>query len=153
VTHAERVTRAGFLALAMTVTVALAGLVAPAGAGGAVLASPTGATASAGGCPPHVRAVCVDRTDGGHTVRLRVGQSVMVALSGSTLRWSGLGQAGPMVLRRGGPVRHPAGGLTATYVAVHDGRTVLRASGAPICAPGKPCPQFILLWQVRVVVG
>jgi hypothetical protein len=76
----------------------------------------------------------------------------MVALSGSTLRWSGLRQVGPALLHRHGAVRHRAGGLAASYTAVKTGRTTLRASGAPRCAPGKACPQFILVWQVRLVV-
>jgi hypothetical protein len=111
----------------------------------------TSVGASVVGCPPHGRAVCVDRADSGHTVHLRVGQTVRVALNGSTLRWSGLRQVGPRVLRFKSVVSH-AGGLTASYVAAKSGRTVLRASGAPKCSPGKACPQFIVVWQVRVVV-
>jgi N-acyl-D-aspartate/D-glutamate deacylase len=65
-----------------------------------------GSTAAAAiGCPPHVRGVCVDRADGGRTVPVRVGQTLMVALSGSTLRWSGLQQVGPALLHRHGAVR------------------------------------------------
>jgi hypothetical protein len=45
------------------------------------------------------------------------------------------------------------GTLTASYVATKAGRAELRASGAPTCAPGQACPQFILLWQVRIVIA
>jgi hypothetical protein len=127
----------------------LAALALPALGAGSAAAS---TAAAAVGCPPHVRAVCVDRADGGHTVPVRVGQTVRVALGGSTLRWSGLRQVGPALLHRLGAVRHAAGGLAASYVALKAGRTTLRASGAPKCAPGKACPQFILVWQVRLVV-
>jgi hypothetical protein len=112
-------------------------------------------TATAGaaiGCPAHVRGVCVDRADGGRAVPVRIGQTVRVALSGSTLRWGGLRQVGPALLHRNGGVRQRAGGLTASYTAVKAGRTTLRASGAPKCSPGKACPQFILVWQVHLVV-
>jgi hypothetical protein len=107
----------------------------------------------AGDCPPHGRVVCIDRADGGHSVHVRVGQTLMVVLNGSTLRWSGLRQVGPLLLRAKGAVSHRGGGLTASYTAAKAGRTALRADGAPKCSPGKACPQFLLLWQVRVVVG
>jgi hypothetical protein len=108
---------------------------------------------AAGGCPTHGLVACVDRTDGGHTVHLRVGHVLKVQLGGSALRWSGLHQVGPDLLRRSGGVVERNGGITATYRAVKAGRTTLRAGGAPKCAPGHACPQFILLWQVRVVIG
>jgi hypothetical protein len=97
--------------------------------------------------------VCVDRADGGHSVHVRVGRTLTVVLNGSTLRWSGLEEVGPMLLRPRGAVHHGGGGLSASYSAVKAGRTTLRATGAPKCSPGRPCPQFMLLWQVRVVVG
>jgi len=106
-----------------------------------------------GNCPPHGRVVCVDRADGGHSVHVRSGQTLMVVLNGSTLRWSGLREVGPVLLRPKGAVSHRGGGLTASYVAAKAGQTALRAGGAPKCSPGKACPQFLLLWQVRVVVG
>jgi hypothetical protein len=112
----------------------------------------TAVGASVAGCPPHSRAVCVDRADSGHTVHVRVGQTVTVALNGSTLKWSGLRQVGRTVLRFKSAVSH-GGGLTASYTGAKIGRTTLRASGAPKCSPGKACPQFIVVWQVRVVVG
>jgi hypothetical protein len=94
----------------------------------------------------------VDRADGGHTVHVRVGEGVEVVLAGTTLRWSGPRQVGPHLLRPHGRATDRAGNLRASYVAVGAGRTMLEASGAPKCSRGKPCPQFILLWQVRVVV-
>jgi hypothetical protein len=103
-------------------------------------------------CPPHIGGVCVNRADGGRTISVRVGQTVRVALGGSTLRWSALEQLGPALLHRHGAVRHPAGGLVASFAAVKAGRTTLRASGAPKCAPGQACPQFIVVWQVHLVI-
>lgn len=85
-------------------------------------------------------------------MRVQVGQTVTVGLGGSDLGWEGLREIGPHLLRKheATAVRH--GVLTASYVATKAGRTSLRASGAPKCAPGEACPQFILLWQVRIVV-
>jgi hypothetical protein len=135
----------------------LAGLVAMtlAAAGVTVVpsaAAPAVGSSTAGGCPPHGRAVCVDRADSGRRVHVKTGQTVTVALSGTTLKWSGLRQVGPTLLRFKSAVVHD-GGLTASYAAVKAGATVLRASGAPKCSHGKACPQFIVVWQVRVRVG
>ena len=120
-----------------------------------VAVGPRGAVGAApvGDCPSHGRVVCVDRGDGGRSVHVQIGRTLMVVLNGSTLRWSGLREVGPVLLRPKGAVSHRGGGLTASYVAAKAGRTTLRAGGAPQCAPGKACPQFLLLWQVRVVVG
>jgi hypothetical protein len=147
-TRRRRIGWAGALALAL--------VLAATGAGAGPSASDPAAastTAAAIGCPRHDRGVCIDRTDDSRTVPVRVGQTVTVALSGATLRWSGLHQVGPALLRRQGAVRQAgAGGLAASYAAVKAGRTTLQAGGKPMCAPGKACPQYILVWQVRLVV-
>jgi hypothetical protein len=148
-----RTKRAGTVrlsAVALGVIAGWGGLVVAPAASGAASASEVAVVAVA--CPPASRGVCVDRADGGRTVSVRVGQTVRVALGGSMLHWSALQQLGPKLLRRRGAVRHPAGGLAATYAAVRAGRTTLRASGAPTCAPGRACPQFILVWQVHLLV-
>ena len=125
-----------------------------------LLGSPLGALGRAGGtepavpgCHPGSHVVCLGRSDGGHTVHVVVGQTVMVGLAGSGLRWSDLRQVGRHLLRQHGATAERGGTLTASYVATAAGRTELRASGAPNCAPGEACPQFILLWQVRIVIA
>jgi hypothetical protein len=109
--------------------------------------------AVASGCPAHGRVACVDRSDGGHVLHLGVGRALRVVLAGPSLRWSGLRQSAPEVLRPSGPMVHHNGGITASYVAVKAGHGMLRAGGAPRCERGRACPQFVLLWQVRVVVS
>ncbi len=104
-------------------------------------------------CPTHGQVACVDRSDGGRTVHVRLGHVLKVALGGTTLRWSGLHQVGPSLLRRSGRIVSRDGGIMASYTAVKTGHTTLQAGGAPKSAPGRACPQFVLLWQVRVVVG
>jgi hypothetical protein len=96
---------------------------------------------------------CVDRADGGRTVHVRVGHILKVVLGGTALRWSGLHQVGPDLLRRSGRILYRDGGIMGSYTARKAGHTTLTAGGAPTCAPGQACPQFVLLWQVRVVVG
>jgi len=104
------------------------------------------------GCHPGRHVVCLGRGDGGHSVHVALGQTVTVGLGGSALRWSGLHEVGPHLLHQRGATVVRQGALTASYLATTVGRTGLRARGAPTCARGKACPQFIVLWQVRVVV-
>jgi hypothetical protein len=116
--------------------------------------TPRAAASGPSACPPGGRAVCVDRADGGHTVHVGVKQEVQLVLAGATLRWSGLRQLAPHVLRlRGRITTDGTGSLKASYSAVRAGRTTLQATGAPRCSPGKACPQFMLLWRVQVVVS
>jgi len=140
-----RISRALFVPLVLLATLLGGPLGALGLAGGAEPAVP--------GCDPGPHVVCIGRTDGGHSVHVHVGQTVTVGLAGSGLRWSGLHQVGRHLLRarRAAVVR--GGTLTASYVATTTGRTELRASGAPNCPSGQACPQFILLWQVRIVIA
>ena len=133
------------LALAMLGALTITGVRAP----DATAAAPP----AVGGCPTHVEVTCVDRADGGRTVHVRVGHILKVVLGGTTLRWSGLHQVGPALLRRTGGIVYRGGGIMASYTARKAGHTSLRAGAAPRCTPGRACPQFELLWQVRVVVG
>jgi hypothetical protein len=105
------------------------------------------------GCPAHGPVACVDRTDSGHSVHMRVGRTLRVVLGGVSLRWTGLHQIGPVVLRLSHAMVRRDGGIMATYIALKAGHTTLRAGGAPTCERGRACPQFVLLWQVRVAVG
>jgi hypothetical protein len=118
-----------------------------------IVGSPGDVAAAAPGCQPGRHVVCVGRGDGGHVVHVALGQAVMVELGGSGLRWSGLRQLNPRLLQQHGTTKVRRGALSATYVAKVAGRTGLRASGAPTCARGTACPQFIVLWQVRIVVA
>jgi hypothetical protein len=149
---AMRFGRAPMAGLASLVVVALIGVGLT---GAATAAASTMATAArtALGCPAHSRLVCVDRTDSGHSVHVRVGHTIEVVLGSTSLRWSGLHQVGPDLLRAQGRVEAHDGGITASYTAVKAGHTTLRAGGAPRCARGRACPQFILLWQVGVTVS
>jgi hypothetical protein len=97
--------------------------------------------------------VCLDRSAGGTTVRVARGSLVQVDLGGG-LVWRNLHQvgAGARLLRSVVPATTHDGVLTARYRAEKSGRTALEATGAPHCAPGRACPQFLLLWRVQVIV-
>jgi hypothetical protein len=140
-----RCRRALFVPLVLVVCLLGVPLGTPGPAAAAELAVP--------GCHPGAHVVCLGRTDGGHSVHVVVGQTVTVGLAGSGLRWSDLRQVGPHLLHQHGAAKVRAGTLTASFVAATAGQTALRASGAPNCPPGKACPQFILLWQVRLVIA
>jgi hypothetical protein len=113
--------------------------------------NPAGAAAVVG-CHSSAHVVCIERAAGGHEVHVVVGQTVRVFLSGADLGWSGLHQTDPPLLRRNGAIGHRSGGLAASYTAIKEGHTSLRASGAPKCFKQQACPQFILVWQVRIEV-
>jgi hypothetical protein len=120
---------------------------------GGLLTLAVAGPAGASGCRMQHDVVCLDRADGGHRVQVARGDTVMVDLEGSGLRWSELRQVGPTLLHRVGPVVSRSGDLFASYRARSPGRTELRADGAPKCARGQACPQFVLLWQVQVIIG
>jgi hypothetical protein len=142
----------------MVVGIALAGAAAlgPLGAPGAAAASASASASATTGCrhdPEGRGAACISRSANGQTVRVRVGQKVEVDLSSTGLRWSGLREVGSHILRVRGALDQQAGKVSASYIALSKGRTMLQAKGAPVCAPGRPCPQFILDWQVHVDVS
>jgi hypothetical protein len=139
------ISRALFVPLVLVAFLLGGPLGAPDLAGGAEPAVP--------GCHPGPHVVCIGRADGGHSVHVVQGQTVTVGLTASGLRWSDLHQVGPHLLHQHGATVLRGGTHTASYVATTAGRTALRASGAPTCAPGQACPQFILLWQVRVIIA
>ncbi len=134
--------RSGMATLAWLVMVALM-----------TLGSGPSSASAIGGCPTHGSVACVDRSESGRSVHVRVGRTLRVVLGGNSLRWTGLHQVGPDVLRLSGAMVQRDGGITASYIASKVGHTTLQAGGAPRCERGRACPQFVLLWQVRVTVG
>jgi hypothetical protein len=81
-----------------------------------------------------------------------IGAIVDVRLNGAHSSWSALSEVGPRLLAPVGTGRHAAGTIEVSYRAIESGRTTLRAFERPLCQPGRPCPQFILLWQVDLRV-
>jgi hypothetical protein len=141
-----RARRAPSFVKAVFIAALLGSLLGTVGLGG-------GAGSAVPACHSGRHVVCIGRADGGHSVHVKPGETVTVELGDSGLRWSDLRQVGPRLLHQRGATVVGGGALVASYVAKGVGRTGLRASGAPICVPGRACPQFIVLWQVRVVVA
>jgi hypothetical protein len=92
----------------------------------------------------------ITRDSANATLRLKVGDSFLVNLDDS-LNWSvNFDPAGIVSLRKGVMVIKGAQGL---YRADAIGRTTLTATGAPICAAGQPCPQFLRYFTMTISVG
>ncbi|HYB24922.1 MAG TPA: hypothetical protein VED41_14055 [Solirubrobacteraceae bacterium] len=96
--------------------------------------------------------MCITRGDDGRTVTVGVGWTVDLDLRAQGLRWSVPAEVGPHLLRQLGAVGRAGGGVQIDYTAVAAGHTTLRATERPVCQTGRACPQFIVLWQVRIHV-
>ena len=84
-----------------------------------------------------------------------MGELVVVHLAGrGTMRWSAIRVSQTeAVLERRSASLSPKGTSSAGYRVTQRGTAKLSATGAPICAPGVACPQFIVLWQASVIVA
>jgi hypothetical protein len=68
----------------------------------------------------------------------------------SNLRWSDPTVAGDAV--RLVPIPSPQGSRSWQVVALHPGTATITSFGRPICTPGEPCPDFIVRFQIHIVV-
>jgi hypothetical protein len=105
-----------------------------------------------GACHGSGDIVCIGQSDSYRSVNVRLGQTVEVTLSETSLVWSDLRQVGPQLLRVTHGVTRTVRQLRETYEAIAVGHTTLQATGAPRCSVGQACPQFLLLWRVEIVV-
>jgi hypothetical protein len=120
---------------------------------GAVLAQPARSSNSLPpACAARPRAVCITRSDGDRTVSLGLGRTIVLVLATPGGNWSAPSEIGTHVLSPLGAPSRSGGGVTVIYRAAQPGTTTLRALERPVCAPGRMCPQFVLLWQVRIRV-
>ena len=70
------------------------------------------------------------------------------------MRWSAIAVSLAVgVLVRQSGSQSSDGSSNAVFVATRAGRATLTSTGAPICAPGVACPQYLELWRVSVVVA
>lgn len=115
-------------------------------------AVPGGGTAPAGRILSHRRALTV--ADNGATVRLRVGQPVVVALAGRGLVWDVPKASGDAVRRisasGGYPTSRPA---RAIFGAVRPGQSSLTSVTDAQCLHSRPgCEIPQRLWHVLIIV-
>jgi hypothetical protein len=113
----------------------------------------TSASAADSACHGSGDVVCISQSDSNRSVDVRLGQTVEVTLSDTSLTWSDLRQVGPQLLWVTNKVTRSARQLRETYEAIASGHTTLQATGAPRCKADQACPQFLLLWRVQVVVS
>lgn len=102
--------------------------------------------------------VQLTEADSGHQVRLRLHQSLDVALGtpgGGNLRWEVPASDSPGVLKAvADPAATAAVGVTlARFEAVGAGTAHLSATGVASCRPQVACPAFAALWRVTVKVS
>jgi hypothetical protein len=117
------------------------------GACGTTSASVTDST-----CHASSDVVCIGQSDSARSVNVRLGETVEVTLSNTSLVWSAIRQVGSQLLRVTHRATRSVHQFRETFEPVTAGHTALQATGAPRCSPGQACPQFLLLWRVQVIV-
>jgi hypothetical protein len=103
-------------------------------------------------CTTGRRSLCITRGDDDHTVTVALGWTVDVELRSTGLTWGAPSEPGRRLLHQVGAARLDDGAAAVTYTAVAPGHTELRALERPVCAAGRACPQFVVLWQVQIHV-
>ncbi len=85
------------------------------------------------------------------SVTTRVGETIHVVLNPG-LRWSTpMSDSSVVVVEN--VQRQSPGGLDADLIAAGAGQAVVTSMGTALCPPGGACPQFIVLWRLRVTVA
>ncbi len=102
-------------------------------------------------CAPGARTLCVMADDDGRTFTVRVGAHFTVELRAAQRTFTAPTASGAKVLELIG-ASHSGGAAEAYYRALAPGHAVLQSLERPVCAPGRACPEFVLLWEVQVHV-
>lgn len=102
-------------------------------------------------CVPGTHTICITAADRGRTITVSVGATLTVELRAPRRSFSRPTVSGAKVLALIGSSQS-AGAAEAHYRALAPGRAVLRSVERPVCARGRACPEFLLLWQVSVLV-
>ena len=94
-------------------------------------------------------------TDHDRAISAHVGEKILVALtqrSGMT-QWDAIRVDDPTVLGTS-PVNFmaPRGVTVAGFVALHAGTANITSTAGPLCSPGQPCPQYVVLFSIAVTV-
>jgi hypothetical protein len=103
-------------------------------------------------CHASGEVVCITQSSSARTVTVRLGETVEVTLSDTSLVWSAIRQVGPQLLRVRLKATRSVRQFRETFEPVTIGHTMLQATGAPRCKPSQACPQFLLLWRVQILV-
>jgi hypothetical protein len=103
-------------------------------------------------CTTGARSVCVTPGGNGHRITVGVGWTVGLNLHSPNSSWSAPSEYGAHLLRQIGGVRRDGGAVVVAYRAIARGETDVRAFERPVCTAGHMCPQYILVWQVHILV-
>jgi hypothetical protein len=106
----------------------------------------------AGACAPATRTRCITAADEGATIDVRVGETFTLELRAPRRSFSEPTQSGAKALELIGASRSGAA-AEAYYRALAPGRVLLRSVERPLCRRRVACPQYLVLWQVQVLVG
>ena len=123
--------------------VMLAALVLP-----LMVAAPAMAAPSAAPGQGHPICFLITQADNGKTFDTPIPSCDVLQLSG--LRWSTPTVDGDAVLLV--PIPSVQGAQSWQIIAVQPGEATITSLGRPICTPGQVCPDFIVLFQVHIVV-
>ena len=113
-----------------------------------VVAAPAMAAPSAAPGQGHPICFVITQADNGKTFDTPIPSCDILQLSG--LRWSTPTVDGDAVFLV--PIPAPYGDQSWQIVAVQPGEATISSLGRPICTPGQVCPDFIVLFQVHIVV-
>lgn len=97
----------------------------------------------------------VTATEKDHSITMRVGQKLEVALhSGTTASWQQATSSDATILE---PIPDPAattvqGVRLAAFKADAAGHATITAVGVPVCPSGQACPMYALLYSLAVTV-
>jgi hypothetical protein len=108
------------------------------------------AMAAPGAAPGQGHPICfvITQADNGKTFDTPIPSCDILQLSG--LSWSTPTVDGDSV--RLVPIPAPYGYQSWQIVAEQPGESTISSLGRPICLPGQVCPDFIVLFQVHIVV-
>jgi hypothetical protein len=113
-----------------------------------VLAAPAMAAPSAAPGQGHPICFVITQADNGKTFDTPIPSCDILQLSG--LRWSTPSVDGDAISLV--PIPAPYGDQSWQIVAEQPGEATITSLGRPICTPGQPCPDLIVLFRVHIVV-
>ena len=104
-------------------------------------------------CTSTARSRCVTAAARGGTVSVGLGGRLTLMLAAPRRTFTIPSGQGGRALQQLGQVRRSDGAASVAYRAVRVGSVQLRALERPRCRAGAVCPQFVVLWTLRVRVS
>lgn len=92
--------------------------------------------------------VTITNADNNSTVHMAKGSTFVVQI-GNGLKWSGITFDPASSITQLAGI---SGAEQGTFKAVVPGTVTLKATGAPICKAGQPCPMFLAVFSTTLVI-